>query len=149
MLLSKALYCSDTNLWRKENRPILMLAVRNYTCSSPCDNLYNRYVDAWLFVTNAIFKNYLCFRRWEKWNFQKFQKLFSSSKFRSGYFQMVNFIQNNFFSNTIFHKLQMLILLRCKYSHSMKYRAIYHYNTKTNKAYGPWVFCILRNYKTK
>lgn len=76
MLLSNALHCSNANIWLKENRPILVLTVRNYTYSSPCDNLYNRYVEMWLFVTDAIFKNYFCFRR----NINKIFKLRLVSK---------------------------------------------------------------------
>lgn len=54
-----------------------------------------------------------------------------------------------FFSITIIYKLQILILLRCKYSHSMKYHAICHDHTKANGTYGPWSFLSLLKYKSK
>lgn len=140
MLLSNVFYCSNTNIWLKENRPILILALRNYTYFSPCDNLNNGYIEMWLFVTNILFLKITLLQVYNTNNVFKLCSVLKVVFFRKIWNQIFSngtFHSKQFFLNTTFYKLQILILLRCKYSHSMKYHATYHYNTKTNRTYGP------------
>lgn len=59
-----------------ENRPILILALRNYTYPNPYDNLYNEYVEMWLLSLTFYLKNSF----FSRYNMNKTSKWCSVSK---------------------------------------------------------------------
>lgn len=111
-LSSSEFHCSNTNIniW---GGAFLILALRNYTYSSPYDTLNDEFVAMWPFVTSILFKNHFDSGS----NFQmtlNFQALLSSWKIRM-------FSNNNFSSKELFFFTQlfascMLTLLKWKYS---------------------------------